>query len=358
MEDSWKDFFESSNILDRQTEALQTLERSRIDEELQKARVIPNKLFKGLVVILSILQAGFLVPLFNEQGLSTILAHVKNGKTFLIWMLAQSFVNSVLHSKFQPHVTTGRIAIFDTEQGQHRCQLNVNKYFPDQYPISIDVFSVRHIPVLDILRLVEHYIIAYSPKVVFIDIGSDLLQNPNDLVESTTVTNALATLAEKYHMHICLSLHLARTSNEATGHIGSLLLKRSEVIIAVKKYQDYFLAKCLYSRDKPFEPFAFEIKDGIGVPMESIPSVIKQSKRKSDFSKISSDRHLQGINTVFAAKDGLSPSDFKNALHKEYASRVQPIGLLLTRELQRYYVDQQYLTKRNGLLYRTNNVAK
>ncbi|HMV08069.1 MAG TPA: hypothetical protein PK325_01430 [Cyclobacteriaceae bacterium] len=322
-------------------------------QALDKAKVIFDPMFTGLVALLSIAWDIELIPLFNESGISTIASHVKNGKTKLVWMLTEILALKMHQHLFVSHLEDGaRVAIFDSEQGRDRVQRSVNKYFPEEKGKRIDVFSIRHLSPREMFIIIEHYInVSPKTRIVFIDIGTDLVAGGvNDLAESMYVLNAIQGLAEKFRVHFCLSIHLNKTTGEATGHYGSLLLKRSEIVITVKKQAECFVVKPLVARDLPFDPFAFTLKDGMAVPVEFMPLMAVKKINKSDFKKIEPHIHKEVLLSIFRNHKNLKPAAFKSVLRDEYGKRIGSIGILLTRELLRFYVNEGYVKKKLGFV--------
>lgn len=320
---------------------------------LEQARVVFNPLFTGIIALLSVLtEAGKSISIFNKCGISTIASHVKNGKTKLIWMIAQILVSGKFASRFNVRLPqNSRIGLFDTEQGFDRTQATVNRCFPDKTGQFIDIYSIRHLSPLQMYVVIESYVMHYKPSVVFVDIASDLISGGvNDLSDSSNILNSLQKLAETYGTHFCLSIHLNKGDGQVTGHFGSLLLKKSELIITVKKRRDCFVVSPLFTRDEPFEPFGFVVEEGMASLIEEIPDGNKRNDRKSNFDRVHHSKHNEILNLVFREKSDLRPSEFKQLLQRIYAEKVENIGLLLTRELQRYYMERGYLKKNNGML--------
>src|SRR5260370_31679484 len=91
---------------------------TKLDEVLKNARVIFDLNFKGLEPILSLNEGESEVPMLNKGGISTVLAHVKSGKTFLVWLLASFATRVNEYKKIVSHLSVeDRVAIVDTEQG-------------------------------------------------------------------------------------------------------------------------------------------------------------------------------------------------------------------------------------------------
>lgn len=325
-----------------------------LDKLLDETRIKTDTAVKQLKPILYINREGINYSFLNEYGLTTILASYKGGKSFLMWLICMLLRKVIGNPMFISEMNPGeRIGFFDTEQGRQRVHLNLNKFFLKEYPILIDAFSLREIQIMDILPLIKHYIVRFKPRIIFIDISSDLVTNNNDLEQSNLAVNELSATAEKYGVHIVCSLHLSR-SGEATGHIGSSLLKRSELVMQIKRIKNVYCVQPRYARDEPFPSFGFVIQDGMPVLVETIPSSSKHSssgKSKKDFESVSLEKHFEILKDILPGGRGLRPKEFKTTLRTAYGAAVAEIGELLVRELQRFYVSKKLIVKKEGLLY-------
>ena len=326
-----------------------------LDDILYNAKVRPDSRVQGLKPVLSILKDGRRYSLLNQFGICTCVSYYKGGKTTWIWHTSGLVAKAIASDFFESHLQAGdRIGLFDTEEGQLRCQLKVNRLFPVEYDVAIDVFSLRHVPTVDLLPIIERYVIVNRPKLIALDICSDLVTNANDIDQSNYVVNKLAELAEKHSTHVLCSIHLSR-NGEATGHLGSALLKRSDLVVRLKRIDDVNCVFPQYARDEPFPPYGFKIQNGKAVLIDSIPSSsrIRSSRfKKSDFDEVPSEKHRDVLSLVYMSKEaGLRPGELKQKLKTHYGEVVGEIGEVLLKRLQKYYLDQQLLEKREGLIY-------
>lgn len=160
----------------------------KLDNILLDAKVRPNFDVQGLKPVLSMQRDGKLYSFLNLHGLCTCVSTYKGGKTTWIWTTVGLAANTVASNLFVSYLNLGdRAAIFDTEQGRHRVQLNINKFFSRTEETVIDIFTLRHITTDDLLPTIERYVITQKPKLIAIDICSDLVYNTNDIEQSSFV---------------------------------------------------------------------------------------------------------------------------------------------------------------------------
>jgi hypothetical protein len=108
----------------------------------------------------------------------------------------------------------------------------------------------------------------YKDKIKWISIDgvADLLTNPNDIVESIKTAKKLRYWRKKANTHINTVIHNTKSSNSATGHLGSYVQKKSETVILLKDTNEDYRVKNspievlqTYSRGAPFDPFFFKL---------------------------------------------------------------------------------------------------
>ena len=103
---------------------------------------------------------------------------------------------------------------------------------------------------------------------VFIDGVADLVSDVNNLQESNLIVQKLMEWSATYNCHIMLVIHSNFGTDKATGHLGSLLDKKSEVCIQLEANtvnKEMITVKCKRSRNFSFETFSFKVND-IGYP--------------------------------------------------------------------------------------------
>jgi hypothetical protein len=66
-----------------------------------------------------------------------------------------------------------------------------------------------------------------------------------------------------HNIAVVTVIHTNPGSEKPTGHIGSFLEKKAETQVQIMKEDNYVDVRCKYSRNIPFEPFGFNIEDGL-----------------------------------------------------------------------------------------------
>lgn len=100
-----------------------------------------------------------------------------------------------------------------------------------------------------------------APDFVFLDGVADLCQAFNDEEKSRDVVRQLETYAEKYGSAILCLIHTNKYNDEARGHLGGEMQKKSGEIYQVDKEGDTAKVTQPFSRFAPVPPFAFSFAD-------------------------------------------------------------------------------------------------
>jgi hypothetical protein len=73
---------------------------------------------------------------------------------------------------------------------------------------------------------------------IAIDGIADLAKAINDEEESTRVGSLLMRWSSEYDIHIVTVIHQNKGDNFATGHLGSMIIKKAEAVIGVERDAD------------------------------------------------------------------------------------------------------------------------
>lgn len=213
---------------------------------------------------------------FGSYGdFSCIVGASKSKKTFLKSLLTACYIggNSNLYADMiKGHNTEGKYIIdIDTEQSEFHSQrvfrrviemvgANTKYYVP---------FALRKLSANERLNFIEWIFTKsqYAGKIglCLIDGVADLVNDVNDLEASNNVAQKLlswsAGESEKTQCHIITVLHRNFGTKKPTGHLGSAVLKKAETVVFVEKESELVLVNPEYTRNQPFETFAFEVNE-------------------------------------------------------------------------------------------------
>jgi hypothetical protein len=213
--------------------------------------------------------------LFTLGNFSAIIGKAKSRKTFFLSILTAALANNHnVFNKFYGVLSDDKrnVLYFDTEQGLYDSQNTVkrierltnqeNKYFLG--------FNIREYSPLERCDIIE-YALSTQKNIGFIAIDgiADLARAINDEEEATRVSSLLLRWTKQYNCHICTVLHQNKNDNFATGHLGSSIMKKAEIVISVSKdkgSEKESIVSCDYSRGIDFKDFSFIINE-YGLPV-------------------------------------------------------------------------------------------
>jgi hypothetical protein len=215
--------------------------------------------------------------LFTLGNFSVTTGKSKSKKTFLAnFFLAAASGNIPIDNKFIPDIPDNKKAVilFDTEQSRYdsfitACRIpKILGYFPENF----GAFSLREYSPIERCEIINYALekkFRNDTGFVVIDGIVDLANAINDEDEATRVVSLLMKWTSIYNCHIHVIIHENKADSYATGHLGSALIKKAEVNIAVQKDPDNYLrstVKCnLIRGGADFNDFDFVI-DNEGLP--------------------------------------------------------------------------------------------
>jgi len=215
---------------------------------------------------------------FTYGEFSAIVAGSKNKKTFKKSALIAAYIGGG-STNFFPNLVSCRqgdkhILDFDTEQGDFYAQRAfrrvadmVGTTYEHYYPFGIEGLEpAERVEFIDkVLKDPRH-----RGKVGWMSIDGllDLLDNENDIAESSNVLKHLMRWKKESFMHINIIIHKNSTSNKATGHLGSKIQRKCETIILLEdtdqdpdNRNSPIKVQQTYSRGASFDTYYFDLDD-------------------------------------------------------------------------------------------------
>lgn len=208
------------------------------------------------------------VPVATEGNISAIVGEAKSKKTFLCTALIGGLLNRQGHAVLGSRPLSGvQVLWVDTEQSRTHVQLTARRIHTlAEIPLESNdedfkMLALREIEPKKRTKMLFEAIQEWQPRVVVIDGISDLIYNTNDLEESELLITQLMRTSSRLKCHILVVLHTNPNSDKARGHIGSALLRKAETVIYVRKADSCSIAEPQFTRNEPFERFAFRINN-------------------------------------------------------------------------------------------------
>lgn len=267
------------------------LDTTEIEKLLERSKIDTKREVKRPPVILSIVEKSatqsIYKRLFTLGNFSCIIGKAKSRKTYLLSMLTASIINPNCNEKFRSELPTNKSGVlyFDTEQGEYDCYNVIKRIETISSVGTMRSFSLREFSPMERCTIIEHAFKLWGKEVGYcvIDGIADLAMAINDEVEATRITTMLLRLTKQYNCHISTVIHQNKNDNFATGHLGSSIMKKAEILISVTKANSnpqISDVTCDLSRSVDFEPFCMMIDDS-GLPF--ISGVPKNEKSKNPY---------------------------------------------------------------------------
>lgn len=248
-------------------------------------------------IIFSIREAGAMQfdirRVFTLGNFSAIIGKAKSKKTYLLSAISACIIGKrLMWDKFQGGMEEEKnlVLYFDTEQGDwdswnvvRRISLMAGNQNKDKFK----AYNLRQFTPKERCEIIEFALMMYGDEAGFIVIDgiADLANAINDEDEATRVVSLLMRWTKEYQCHIAVVIHQNKNDNFATGHLGSAIMKKCEIIISVTKdAQDNHksIVECNMTRGVDFKPFSLVInRDGL----PEIDNVIIQVN-EDDFERV------------------------------------------------------------------------
>ena len=212
---------------------------------------------------------NFPISMGSYGDFSCIVGASKAKKSFLKSMCIAGYIggsSNLYFDNIRGHRLTDKFVIdIDTEQSEYHSQ-RVFKRVVELVGVNPDFykpFFLRKLSANERLEFIN-WLFTESPYVgniglVSIDGVADLVNDVNDLEASNKVVQKLLEWSANENCHIITVLHRNFGTKKPTGNLGSAVLKKAETVIFVEKEGDLTLVNPEYTRNQPFEPFAFEV---------------------------------------------------------------------------------------------------
>ncbi len=208
---------------------------------------------------------------FTLGNFSCIIGKAKSKKTFFLSLVSASLLCNSSDGKFIGEMKEGKneILYFDTEQGEYD-SYNVIKRIEQMAGTrnGFRGYNLRPFSPTDRCQIIEYAFKLFGERTGFcvIDGIADLANGINDEDEATRVVTILLRLSKVYNCHISTVIHQNKNNEFATGHLGSSIMKKAEIIISVNKREnDISEITCDMSRGVGFESFDMYINPN-GIP--------------------------------------------------------------------------------------------
>ena len=217
------------------------------------------------------------IPIGTYGNFSFVQAPPKTMKTFFISLLASVYLggSNKFGGDLKGHRDNKCLIHFDTEQGKFHAQRVFRRVVDMNGGNDVGcyhTFGLRTVGFKHRVQFIEYYLKEKIEKdnvgLVVIDGIADLVSDVNDLEQSNNVVQKIMEWSQKFSCHIITVIHSNFGSDKPTGHLGSLLEKKTETQIQLETNtvnKDWITVKCKRSRGYAFDTFSFKVNN-VGLP--------------------------------------------------------------------------------------------
>jgi hypothetical protein len=217
-------------------------------------------------------------PLGSYGDFSCLVGASKSGKTFLKSAIEATYLGGNSREYFpsmKAHDNMSKVVVaFDTEQSRFHTQRVVKRVIEmvGNDDGRYNTFSLRSYTAKERFQFIDWIVYESDFKgqigLMSIDGFVDLLDDFNNLEESTALTQKLLEWTANGGMHCTGILHKNFGSEKPVGHIGSSILKKTETGIFIGEDGDSKTAEARYTRNIAFDNFSYSINKNNWLPYE------------------------------------------------------------------------------------------
>ena len=224
------------------------------------------------------------LPMCTRGNFSFVIGLPGARKSFLCTGIAGAFINENGCMGLDNPNGTGKLLWIDTEQADgHVAKIGRRLHRIAGLPTNVNsgniiIHMLREYQPDFRLRIFKSCISLYRPDFIVLDGVSDLITDPNNSEQATSVITDLMGISKNYNCHILTVIHANVGSEKARGHLGSEALRKCETAIYAEAKCDITLCKWVKTRDMRPADFAFTIKEGLPVETSYVAGIEKEDK--------------------------------------------------------------------------------
>jgi hypothetical protein len=228
--------------------------------------------------------------IFTLGNFSCITGKMKAKKTFLVGLFASSVIKGAdYNNNFKGELPEEKklVVYIDTEQSDYDSNITIRRIEKmAENKEMLLAFNLRKFSPKERLNIIEFIFNKYQSTIgmIIIDGIADLVMKINDEEEATMVTSMLLKYTAEYNCHACIVIHENKNNDFATGHIGSSVMKKAEIIISstkCKNIKDSSDIECKFSRGPGFSPFVMTINE-YGYPYVNNKVAVENKEQEPD----------------------------------------------------------------------------
>lgn len=247
--------------------------------------------------------------ILTDSNYITISGLPKSRKTtFMQMFIASALTDSTFHTIKVKLDKKDKICLIDTEQSVYDFQRQ-NKFLKqmirkNKLPNNFSAYLFREYEPETILKAIVEICEKEKPKLFFLDNLTELVINPNDLIEAKAVTQFLKRITAKYNCSIVCLLHLNKSNGFTLGNLGSYADRGAQSVlkVSVDKETDISTLECTMLRsDAHFEPISisFDPTTNTYTQTSHPTQAAAEKKKKFSMSNYTKNEIVERINIIY-----------------------------------------------------------
>lgn len=217
-------------------------------------------------------------PVLTQGDFSAVVGQAGTRKSWFCLLLAACYLSEGRFpesSPFEAEMKPRLLLWIDTEQGASRVARTQRRLARavGETDGKYMFFSMREFDAPTRLMATAYLIIRYKPALVIIDGIADLMNDPNDVLESALIRQFLLSITTVYDNHIIAVIHSNEKSiiDKARGHVGSEVSRKAATMFNLTSEGVSTTVAYDKTRDARPEGFSLIIEDGL-------PKIINMAK--------------------------------------------------------------------------------
>ena len=242
------------------------------------------------------------------------------------------------------------LLLIDTEQSifDFARQIKTLKKFigKNSLPDNFSAYLFRKYEPKQILEALYSLMLEKRPKIVILDNLTELVLNPNDVIESKTIIQFLKRITAEFNCVVICLLHLGKSSLNTLGNLGSYADRGAQSTLKVTKdgeTQISYLEASFLRSDGHFEPIGIYYDENLN-KYEKTEGKQQKPTKKTIFDDLTEADHKAKLNLIFGGKD-LSYGEIVEEVKRFYG-----VGTNLAKQkILPYLLANKFLTSNKGI---------
>lgn len=242
------------------------------------------------------------IPVLTQGDFSAVVGQAGTRKSWFCLLLAACYLSEGRFPESSPFEaeTKPRLLLWiDTEQGASRVARTQRRLARAVGETSgkYMFFSMREFEAPTRLMATAYLIIRYKPALVVIDGIADLMNDPNDVLESALIRQFLLSITSRCNNHIIAVIHSNEKSivDKARGHVGSEVSRKASTMFNLTSEGVSTTVAYDKTRDSRPEGFSLIIEDGLPKIIDMVRPTPAAKKEKLNLFATYCKRHPTGV---------------------------------------------------------------